>query len=687
LFELAYNGIRQFPQVQKIALGALALAMIMIMPVVSAQSDSVPVRNALVVLTGHDDSVIQPVLAAGGSPSSIMKTLELAKELLSVSAPYVPTNDSGQFAIDAPLNPGAYNVTVFAPGFVSTGAAGIAAGSNNVTVFMQPSAMVSGRVIDERGRQVSGIVVAAKSPHSANYDMTMDDGIFVLDTGLTTGMHKIYAFKPGFDTDRLHNLVNDTELGMLLDSKFPSFFKAQAAGYISYSSTVELEQGKLTTLNIQLNSSQVIPGRVADENGNPVPDVAVFAFDSNGTMADAAAITDSDGRYTLDNDLSAGTYTVIVPSLFSKGYAPATATVKVPAASDVDFSLHKSSIISGKVIDSNGAAVANATVFAISKSLNPDNTELAQFLAAGAATAKTDERGEFTMDSGIGEGAYIVTASFGNVPVSSSMEAQTSGSSPVTIALDFSEKIMMAGRVIDIYGKPVENASVVPGFASAIPGAELFAARTDPDGAFLLTVPLRDNSTRSLFSEISVSADGYETVTAPANAGASIKIEKTPSAKISGVVLAQKSLSPPIETVIARKGTIIFDHEGTKYEVGLQTNSRVLGVGFDPQNKRIHFEFEGAQGAAGRSEFAIPKEFLAGPFAVSMDGKMVQPESIKVSENQTHATIELEHEHGLQEIVIQGATAVPEFPLLPAALAAAAGLTVTLLYRRLVRYG
>jgi protocatechuate 3,4-dioxygenase beta subunit len=495
-------------------------------------------------------------------------------------------------------------------------------------------------------------------------------------------VHKIYAFKPGFDTGRLQSLVDDTELGMLLDSKFPSFFKMQAAGYMSYSSTVELEQGKLTTLNIQLKSSQAISGRVADESGNPVPNVAVFAFDSNGTMANAAAITDSDGRYTLDNDLSAGTYTVIIPSLFSKGYAPASLKANVPAASDVNFALHKSSTISGKVVDANGAAVANATVFAISKNLNLDNTELAQFLAAGAATAKTDKQGEFTMDRGISEGAYIVTASFGNVPVSSSIEAQTG--SPVTIVLDFSEKITMAGRVIDSNGKPVENASVVPGFASAIPGAELFAARTGPDGAFLLTVPLRDNNTRSLFSEISVSADGYETATAPANAGVSVKMEKTPSAKISGIVLAQKSLSPPIETVLTRKGTIIFDHEGTKYEVWLQTNSRVLGASFDPQNKRINFELEGAQGAAGKSEFAIPKEFLGGPFVVSMDGRIVQPESIKMSENQTHATIELEHEHGLQEITIQGTTAVPEFSL-PAALAAA-GITAAFLYRRLVHY-
>ncbi|HEX2614129.1 MAG TPA: carboxypeptidase-like regulatory domain-containing protein, partial [Nitrososphaera sp.] len=652
---------------QKFALVALALALIIIlvMPVASAQTYSVPVKNALVVLTGQDGSVIQPELAAGGSPSSIRKTLELAKQLLSVSALYAATDDSGQFMLDVPLNYGAYNVSIFAPGFVTPDASSIAAGSSStnnsskVTIMMQPSAMVSGRVIDAQGKPVSGIVVAAKSPHSANYDMTMDDGVFLLDTGLATGENKIFAFKPGYDTGKLQNLVNDTMLSMLLDSKFPSIFKTQTAGYVSYSSPVELEQGKLTTLNIHLESSQTISGRVTDEDGSPVSGVAVFAFDSNGTMANSAAITDSEGQYVLANDLSAGDYTVIVPSLFSKDYAPASLKTSVPATSGANFTLHKSSTISGKVVDSNGAGVANATVFAISKSLslnlaNNNSTELAEFLAAGAANAKSDAQGNFMIDQGISEGNYVVTASFGNVPVSSSIETQTG--SPITIALDFSEKSTISGRVVDSDNKPVRDASVLPGFANTIPGAELFAARTGPDGAFLMTVPLRDNSTRSLFSAVSVSADGYETATAPANTNASVsvKIEKAPSAKISGVVLAQKSLSPPIETVITRKGTVIFDHEGTKYEVGLQTNSRVLGASFDPSNKRISFGLEGAQGAGGRSEFVISKDFLAGPFMVSMDGILIQAENIKVSENQTYATIELEHEHGIQEITIQG---------------------------------
>ncbi len=631
--------------------------------------------------------MIRPALTVGGSPSSLGKTLELAKELLSVSVPHTYSGEGGQFELNAPRNHGDYNVTVFSPGYIASEAASISTSSdsNNVDIHLQPSAIISGRVTDEQGKPISGIVVAAESPHSANYDVTMDDGVFVLDTSLKTGLHKIYTFKPGIDTTRLHNLLNNTELGMLLQSKFPSFFKIQNEGYTMYSTAIEVEQGKLTTLNIQLKSSQIISGTVQDANGNPIPDVAVFAFNSNGTMANTAAITDSNGKYTLNNDLSARTYTVIIPALFSKGYAPASTSVQVPVTGGINFVLHKSSIISGKVVNAKGDPVRNATVFAISKSLNSDNTELAQFLAAGAASTKTDDQGMFTMNRGIDKGTYIVTAAFGNAPVSNSIEVQAGeGESIANITLNFIDTIRASGKVVDSGGKPIENALLVPSFASAIPGTELFAARTNLDGAFSLTIPLQknnNNSTKSLFSEISVSADGYNTTTVQAQPTDTIvKMQKAPFIQVSGRVIAEKSISPPIEAVLTRKGTIIFDHQGAKYSVGLQTNLRVLDASFDSENKRITIKLEGAQGGAGSSEFVISKEFLAGPFIVNLDGNAVQPDSVKVSENETYSTIKLEHDHGLQEIMIQGTTAIPEFPF-PAAIVAVV-LAAPLVLRR-----
>jgi protocatechuate 3,4-dioxygenase beta subunit len=660
--------------VKRLALAVLALALTVIVPA-SAQS-GVPVKNALVVVSEQEDLILQSMIATGGSPSNVQMALETTG-LLSTSAPYISTNGSGQFELNEALQPGTYNVTVFAPGFVAS-SEGIAVGgsgvSRNLTIFMQPSAMVSGRVTDEQGSPIPGIVVAASSPHSANYDVTMDDGVFVLDTGLKTGQHDIYAFKPGIDIARLQYLLNNTEL-YPLENKIPNLFKTQAGGYLSHVSTVQLEQGKLTTLNMQLKSSHMISGRVADSAGNPVPGVAVFAFKGNGDMAETTAITDSDGKYVLDNDLAPGKYTIVIPSLFSKGYAPASSTVTVPVEEATDFVLHKSSTISGRVVEANGTPVANATIFAISKSLDVDDTQLARFLAASIATAKTDQDGKFTLDNGIADATFVVTASFGSVPVSSTLEVKSG--SPANIVLNFHEIITIQGKVTDGSGKPIENASVVPSFASAISGAELFATKTGPDGAYELSIPLKDNSTRSFFDEITVSADGYKSTTAKSNV--TVELEKMPAIKIAGAVIAQKPLSPSVETVLMRTGTIIFEHEDRQYDVGLQTNSRVLDGTFDPPSKSIRINLEGVQDATGKSEFSIPKEFMSGPFAISLDGRLA--EGVIVTENQTYSTIAVEYDHDLKEITIQGTTAVPEFPL-PAILTAAV-LAATLAWNRL----
>jgi hypothetical protein len=658
---------------KRVALAVLALAIIVTMPV-GAQT-GVPVKNALVVVSPQDDVVLQSIFSTGGSPSSVQKMLKTAEELLSTSAPSASTDAAGRFTFSAFLSPGSYNVTVFAPGFAASSNNLAIDGSGavkNLTIFMQPSAMVSGRVTDSKGKPIPGVVVAASNPHSTNFDITMDDGVFVLDTGLKTGLYNIYAFKPGVDVARLQSLLDNSTKLPMLENKVPGLFFKEAAGYISEDLQVQLEQGKLTTMNVQLEDSLVISGKVTDDVGSPIRDIAIFAFDSTGAMADAAAITGVDGGYTLNNDLAPGTYTIVIPSLFSKRYAPSSTTVTVPIENAVDFELEKSGTISGSVIDATGNPVEGATIVAAPEGLSTNNT---QFLVASTTTAKTGQDGRFALDSGIGSDTYVVTASFGSLPVSSSVGIRVG--SLANITLDFKDMITIKGTVTDGGGKPIENASVAPSFASTIQGAELFAVRTSSDGTYEMVVPLKDNSTRSLFDQVAVSASGYTSVVAQGNA--TIMLEKMPATKISGVVIAQKPLSPPVETVLTRKGTVIFEHEGAQYGVGLKTNTRVLAAEFDLPSKSISLDLEGVQDAAGRSEFSIPKEFMSGPFAVTLDGRLA--ESTSTSENQTHSTIVVEHEHDLQKITIQGATAVPEFPM-PAILAAA-GLAAMLAWKRL----
>jgi hypothetical protein len=63
--------------VKRLVLAVLALAVIVTMSG-SAQS-GVPVKNVLVVVSAQDDIVLQLMLDAGGSPSSVLKALETAE--------------------------------------------------------------------------------------------------------------------------------------------------------------------------------------------------------------------------------------------------------------------------------------------------------------------------------------------------------------------------------------------------------------------------------------------------------------------------------------------------------------------------------------------------------------------------------------------------------------------------------
>lgn len=669
-------------KLNRLALGILAVAIICsaVLPA-SAQSDGVPVRNALVVVADHDSEQLQRLLDAGGTPSNVAKMLKAAEELISTSAYSASTSANGTFAFNAPLAAGTYNASVFAPGYVMSGAAptlaiGTAGESQDVTVFMQPSAVISGKVTGQAGEPLSGIVVAIGSRHSANYDVTMDDGVFVLDTGLTTGTHQIFAFKPALaNASRLQELFEDANIP--IESRVGQFIRKQPEGYIGFATSVKVEQGKLTILNIELADSNMISGKVTNTDGKPVPGVAVLAFGAGSDEVRSIAITDEEGNYTLNNDLAPGQHNIIVPSIFSRGLSSYSANVTVPADTEHDIMLQNSTTIGGRVVDANGNPVAGARVTAIDKQASQAES-IQEFLTGSMAETMSGSDGRFAISRGLTNGTYIATAYFGDVPVVSSAEV-ASGTASEQIKLDFSDVISIRGTVRDKAGIPIENAVVAPGFASVFSNTDAFSVTSGPAGKFELTAPIRDSADESLYDELIVSAPNYETATAQVAPDMEVRLNKINDASISGTVIAQKTAQPPIEVALSRQGTLVFAHNGTEYGVGIRTNSRVVDASFDQPSKRIDLVLEGVQGSAGFSDLAVPKEFLGGPFALSLGG--VVSKDFTMSENQTHSVISIAHDHGLQELTLQGTNVVPEFPAAP--ISAALALVAALAYRRL----
>ena len=665
-----------------LAVGVLALAILYsaILPV-NAQMEGIPVSNALVVIADRDAKELQQLLRAGGTPSNIDKMVDAAQSLLASSAYRASTGEEGQFEISAPFFPGIYNASVFAPGYVATG--GPAAitidgmhTSQNVTVYLQPSAVLTGRVTDPEGKPMPGIIVAVGSRHSSNYDVTMDDGVFVLDTGLKTGTHQIHAFKPPVaNLSKLQDLYG--EINLPIESRVPPFIRGETAGYVAFASTIKLEQGKLTVLNIPLQKSDVVSGRVTNTGGDPVSGVAILAFGQNGNDVKSVAITDTDGNYSLENDLAPGQYDLIVPSIFGRGYSAYNASLTVPANEAVNFVLQNSSIVGGRVVDANGEPVTGARILAIEKKAAQTDS-IKEFLAASMAETTSDADGRFVIDHGLANGTYIATASFGDVPVSNSVELG-SGRTTAQIPLEFTDIISIEGSIRDPAGLPIESASVIPGFASVFSRPEAFAVSSGTDGRFILRAPVNAAAEESMYDEVVIAAAGYETVTAQVDSNMNVTLDKVAGSTITGTVIAQRSLQPPVEIALSRQGTISLDHNGTVYRVGLHTNSRVIDASFDQPAKKVNIQLEGIQGTAGLSELAIPKELLAGQFTVALDGVMT--EEFTISENQTHSIITVNHDHNLQELTIQGTSVVPEFPIVSAiaAMAAAAALA----YRRL----
>lgn len=366
-----------------------------------------------------------------------------------------------------------------------------------------------------------------------------------------------------------------------------------------------------------------------------------------------------------------------MPSIFSRGYSPYEANLTVPVGNELDIVLQNSTAIGGRVVDADGDPVAGATVSAIDKGAS-QTTSIQEFLAGGMSETTSGSDGSFTINRGLANATYIATASFGDVPVASTVELD-SGDRSAQIELPFTDVISIRGTVRDPSGVPIENASIAPGFVSVIAGGDAFSVTSGSGGRFVLTAPTSGSSEESLYDEVIVAAPTYETTIAQVSPEMIVTLNKIANASIEGSVIAQKSAQPPIEIALSRQGTMVFAHNGTEHQVGIHTNSRIVDASFDQPGKTINVRLEGVQGSAGMSELAVPKDFLGGPFVLSLDDTMSK--DFTMSENRTHTIVTVAHDHGLQELTLQGTTVVPEFPA--ALVAAAIAVTAGLAFRRL----
>ena len=325
--------------------------------------------------------------------------------------------------------------------------------------------------------------------------------------------------------------------------------------------------------------TSVIKGRiVAGDTGRPLRRAAITVTAPELGTENRTASTGLDGRYEI-KDLPAGRYTVRVQR---SGYLPLQYGQRRPleagkplqlgdkqAAENIDFTLPRTGVISGRITDELGEPIANVTVYAMRSMWFEGQRKLVP--ASGPRTV-TDDDGEYRM-RGLNPATYYVMAVSNDTWTQSAGDRQDVMSyaptyhpgatlasearavavgvgqrlSSVDIALVPGRAARLAGIARDSQGRPLQNVFVEQSFRG--PGGASFSSignpSVNPDGTFVIrNVPPGEyaldasaiGSAESVRYPIVVTGEDVDGITLTATSGW----------RVSGHLIAEDGTAPRI---------------------------------------------------------------------------------------------------------------------------------------------
>ncbi|MFC1747935.1 carboxypeptidase regulatory-like domain-containing protein [Pseudomonadota bacterium] len=204
---------------------------------------------------------------------------------------------------------------------------------------------------------------------------------------------------------------------------YTAYFSSNPNDYVGdsylFGESVVVSDGTHAVANFELQKGVTFSGRVVDaETAEPISNAWVYVTDAVGWSHAGNTSTDSDGYYTLNNQLPSGSYylfTDIDDVYINKtsygdscggscnhdsksGDVSSYLHVEAQAVMDnIDFSLHKGGVISGRVI----AAETNAPVQGAWVTISG--------VSSGWDSLVTDANGFYQSDEGFESGQYLVT--------------------------------------------------------------------------------------------------------------------------------------------------------------------------------------------------------------------------------------------------------------------------------------
>ena len=348
---------------------------------------------------------------------------------------------------------------------------------------------------------INGAMVVASGPNGSGYASTNSNGQYMIAEGIPTGTYELTTVVEGY-------LIANIE---------------------GISVTASQETGNLDFL---LNRSGGISGKVTDSiTGQPIPNLMITA---SGSAFGWYAMTDANGNYRMITNLATGTYSV--GSFFPQGHvSKSVAGISVTAGVEtkgVDLRLDPSGKISGKVTSSVGdQPLKNVTVVATSS----DGKQYMGF-------ATTDSSGNYKIDSGLGTGTYMVSATSGTAYNFTQGVNVVAGSETSNINIKLTvtpppPSGTIRGRVTDTNNNPISGASV-----SATSDSGFGSAITDSNGDYEISDGLETGTYVVEAREegyISQNRTGVSVTVGGVTSNVSFQLQKIPpaqSGRISGTV-------------------------------------------------------------------------------------------------------------------------------------------------------
>lgn len=443
-------------------------------------------RRGLKIVLHAGQRAYGRVASAAGAPI-VGATLELVPAAEGPARPFpafllgnaeekgiaAASDAEGRFSFDH-LTPGRFDIKASAEGFAPLTVRGIVIADQQEaidlgTVTLAPGAVLTGFVVDARGKPVAGAAVSLAEARG------LGGRVVIRGPRRSLGGDEREVRTQADGSFSFRNLTPGEAVDLT----------ARKKGLLTASAS-RVKVPPAEPLRLTLQAAARLSGRVVDDQGTPVGVAPVWILPADGDrFGDVASLfteTDEEGKFVFET-LEPGKVGVRANA---RGYLTSEARyVEVAVGrevSGVELVVKRGAVIEGIVTTSAGAPAAGAEVSLQS----PTSFDRGIMIDLGAAAARgeADGDGHYRLE-GVAEGAQSVAAELsGHQRAVRDLDVQ-----PGTNRLDLrlGEGLRVSGRVVDGAGNPIAGAQVALSSSSSRMFQSGGEEVTGADGAFRFT--------------------------------------------------------------------------------------------------------------------------------------------------------------------------------------------------------